>query len=305
MFSALQPAAGLFLLLMLYSFLGWCGEMIYCSLGQRRLCEKRGVLNGPSFPISGHGALLVLWALDGGAGGPILTFFGGMLLTTAVEYATSCLMEKLFHMRWWDYSAHRFQLNGRVCLLNSTLFGLACVALCHFIHPRVMGPLRALFAHGAGVPLALALFAVYLADIAVSVRSAIRMGSRLEKLRAVQEELQQKLEALKEEQARAIEERRQKWESAAEARMAQWEERRQASEQRLRQGLESLGDRGEAYAQHLSRLKAEAQQRMRRLLEDQDFLERRLFRAHPTLRSERYGEAVDRLRDYLDKRKKR
>ena len=190
-------------------------------------------------------------------------------------------------------SMKKFSAAFYLILLGLTVLVLGCLGLWLWLGNEIF------------LYVMIALFAVYLADIAVSVRSAIRMGSRLEKLRAVQEELQQKLEALKEEQARAIEERRQKWESAAEARMAQWEERRQASEQRLRQGLESLGDRGEAYAQHLSRLKAEAQQRMRRLLEDQDFLERRLFRAHPTLRSERYGEAVDRLRDYLDKRKKR
>ena len=287
MFSALQHAAGLFLLLMLYSFLGWCGEMIYCSLGQRRLCEKRGFLNGPLCPIYGHGALLVLWVLDGGAGGPILTFFGGMLLTTAVEYVTSYLMEKLFHMRWWDYSGHRFQLNGRVCLLNSTLFGLACVALCHVIHPRVMGPLRALFACGIALPLALVLFAVYAADIVLSVRSAIRVGNRLEKLRALQEELQQKLEELRQEQRSALEERREKWEDAVEARLA------------------GLSDRSEAYAQRLARMRAEAQRRMRQLLEEQDFFERRLIRSHPTLRSERYSEALEKLRDYLAQRRKK
>ena len=287
MFSALQHAAGLFLLLMLYSFLGWCGEMIYCSLGQRRLCEKRGFLNGPLCPIYGHGALLVLWVLDGGAGGPILTFFGGMLLTTAVEYVTSYLMEKLFHMRWWDYSGHRFQLNGRVCLLNSTLFGLACVALCHVIHPRVMGPLRALFARGIALPLALVLFAVYAADIVLSVRSAIRVGNRLEKLRALQEELQQKLEELRQEQRSALEERREKWEGAVEARLA------------------GLSDRSEAYAQRLARMRAEAQRRMRQLLEEQDFFERRLIRSHPTLRSERYSEALEKLRDYLAQRRKK
>ena len=43
---------------MIYSILGWCGEMIYCSAGQRKLCEKRGFLNGPICPIYGHGALV-------------------------------------------------------------------------------------------------------------------------------------------------------------------------------------------------------------------------------------------------------
>ena len=88
-----------FLLLMVYSFLGWCGEMVYCSLGQRRLCEKRGFLNGLLCPIYGHGALVVLLVLDGGCANPLFTFLLGAILTSLVEYITSYAMEKLFHMR--------------------------------------------------------------------------------------------------------------------------------------------------------------------------------------------------------------
>ena len=102
-------------------------------------------------------------------------------------------MEKLFHMRWWDYSRYRFHINGRVCLLNSVLFGLASVFLCHAANPPIAARLSGLFAAGAGVPLALALGVLYGADIAISVRSAIRIGDRLAKLHAIQRELAEKL----------------------------------------------------------------------------------------------------------------
>ena len=192
MLNALYHAAGIFLLLILYSFLGWCGEMIYCSIGQGKLCEKRGFLNGPLCPIYGHGALLVLVVLGQRWNNPISTFLIGMVLTSTVEYLTSYLMEKLFHMRWWDYSHHHFQLNGRICLLNSTLFGLACLVLRYVVHPRVMEPILWLFDHGLAVPLALALFALYVTDIVLSVRSAIQIGNRLEKLHAIYDELTEK-----------------------------------------------------------------------------------------------------------------
>ena len=102
--SPLERGCFAFLLLITYSLLGWCGEMVYCSIGQRRLCEKRGFLNGPLCPIYGHGALVVLLVLDGGCEHPALTFLLGALLTSLVEYVTSYAMEKLFRMRWWDYS---------------------------------------------------------------------------------------------------------------------------------------------------------------------------------------------------------
>ena len=77
--SPLERGCFAFLLLITYSLLGWCGEMVYCSIGQRRLCEKRGFLNGPLCPIYGHGALVVLLVLDGGCEHPALTFLLGAL----------------------------------------------------------------------------------------------------------------------------------------------------------------------------------------------------------------------------------
>ena len=64
--QSFEDGCALFLLFIAYSTLGWCGEMIYCSVPKGRLCEKRGFLNGFLCPIYGHGALLVLYALHGG-----------------------------------------------------------------------------------------------------------------------------------------------------------------------------------------------------------------------------------------------
>ena len=311
MLNALYHAAGIFLLLILYSFLGWCGEMVYCSIGQRKLCEKRGFLNGPLCPIYGHGALLVLVVLGQRWNNPISTFLIGMVLTSAVEYLTSYLMEKLFHMRWWDYSHHHFQLNGRICLLNSTLFGLACLVLRYVVHPRVMKPILWLFDHGLAVPLALALFALYVTDIVLSVRSAIQIGNRLEKLHAIYDELTEKLEALKAEQLQKQEAQRSRLESAlSEARQAAAERRAEAAERRaeaaqaLQERLEPLSELGDEFAQRLERAKAEARQRLETLYAGQDIFERRLMRSFPTLRSPRHGEFLKKLREYWENRKK-
>lgn len=304
MLNALYHAAGIFLLLILYSFLGWCGEMIYCSIGQGKLCEKRGFLNGPLCPIYGHGALLVLVVLGQRWNNPISTFLIGMVLTSTVEYLTSYLMEKLFHMRWWDYSHHHFQLNGRICLLNSTLFGLACLVLRYVVHPRVMEPILWLFDHGLAVPLALALFALYVTDIVLSVRSAIQIGNRLEKLHAIYDELTEKLEALKAEQLQKQEAQRSRLEFAlSEARQAAAERRAEAA-QALQERLEPLSELGDEFAQRLERAKAEARQRLEAIYAGQDIFERRLMRSFPALRSPRHGEFLKKLREYWENRKK-
>ncbi len=246
--------------------------MIYCSAGQRKLCEKRGFLNGPVCPIYGHGALVVLLCLHGGCKNPLLTFLLGAVLTSLVEYITSFAMEKLFHMRWWDYSQYKFHLNGRICLLNSTLFGLASVFLCHFANPPISAWLAGLLASGAAVPLSLILLAVYLTDIVLSVRGAIQLGGRLARLHAIYGELSEKLESM-----------------TAEAR------------QTVHTKLEERG--GELTAR-LEAVRQEAQQKLRTLYDRQSLFERRLLRSFPTMRSIHYPEAMKKWKEYLEFRKK-
>lgn len=296
-------AAGWFLLFLIYSTLGWCGEMIYCSIGQRKLCEKRGFLNGCLCPIYGFGALLVLWALHGGCENPLLTFFWGAILTSAIEYFTSWLMEKLFHMRWWDYSRYKFQLNGRICLLNSTLFGLACVLLCHAAHPQVMRLVNWLIEKGIAVPLAAVLAVLFAADVVLSVRSAIQIGNRLQKLQALQDELQEKLEQLRESQRQAMQEYKERLAADRDSIMQDLEERKVQAEQRLQEKLDNFSDMGETYRRRLERVRDEAQERMRALYEGQDFFERRLMRSYPTMRSLPHSEALQKLQEALEARK--
>ena len=52
-----------------------------------------------------------------------------------MEYITSYFMEKLFNARWWDYSHKSFNINGRICLMNSLLFGFLGLSLVYFINP--------------------------------------------------------------------------------------------------------------------------------------------------------------------------
>ena len=59
------------------------------------------------------------------------------VLCTVLEYVTSFAMEKLFHARWWDYSHRAFNINGRVCLVNSIYFGILGCLLVYFINPFI------------------------------------------------------------------------------------------------------------------------------------------------------------------------
>lgn len=126
-----------FMHFLIYSFLGWVAETIYCSTLDRKFAY-RGFLNGPYCPIYGFGALLVISLLKGFAQNILMLFAAGFVLTSILEYITSFIMEKMFNMRWWDYSKKFLNINGRVCLLNSTLFGLLSVFAVKLLYPTVV-----------------------------------------------------------------------------------------------------------------------------------------------------------------------
>lgn len=108
---------------LVYSVIGYCCEVIYCSVPARRIVN-RGFLYGPWLPIYGFGAIIVILFLEPFREHWWMVFIFGLILTSALEYFTSWALEKIFHVKLWDYSKHRININGRVCALNSTLFGL-------------------------------------------------------------------------------------------------------------------------------------------------------------------------------------
>ena len=126
----------IFLYFFIYSVLGWIVETLYCRVKGGKW-TNRGFLFGPYCPIYGFGALIVIYFLNYFTASPIKVFFYGMIFTTALEYLTSFLLEKMFNAKWWDYSSMKFNINGRVCLLNSLEFATLGMLLTYIIHPNV------------------------------------------------------------------------------------------------------------------------------------------------------------------------
>lgn len=95
---------------------------------------NRGFLNGPFLPIYGFGAIAILWATLPVRNSIALIYLFGMLSATILEYVTGAAMERLFRVRYWDYSKHKFNLNGHICLGVSLGWGLFAVFLVKGIH---------------------------------------------------------------------------------------------------------------------------------------------------------------------------
>lgn len=183
----MESVVDIYLYLIIYSFLGWLCESIYCSVLDRRI-QNRGFLNGPFCPVYGFGALITLKGLQFFNKNKIIVFIGGMILTSVLEYITSYLMEKLFHAKWWDYSGRKFNINGRVCLLNSTLFGLMCVCLEFYVHPVVVDFLS-VFSLEFKLGFMSAFFIYFVIDFSVTVWSVLGLNTRLATLQEIKSQL--------------------------------------------------------------------------------------------------------------------
>ena len=126
-----------FVLFIMYSFLGWCMEMVVCYFCTKKWVN-RGFLLGPICPIYGCGCLIILLLLNRYLDDCIVLFVMAVLLCSLLEYFTSYLMEKLFKARWWDYSDKKYHINGRICLENAILFGVLGLLLSYIIHPAFL-----------------------------------------------------------------------------------------------------------------------------------------------------------------------
>ena len=127
-----------FLLFLIYSIIGYILECAYCSIRNKRLILNRGFLVGPYLPIYGSGAVLIVLFLNKYISDPLIVFIMGALIATILEYITSFVMEFIFKARWWDYSKEKYNINGRVCLLNTLLFGIGVLVMMYLINPVVL-----------------------------------------------------------------------------------------------------------------------------------------------------------------------
>ena len=117
----------------IYSFIGWVWESCYVS-AKKRHWVNRGLLHGPMLPIYGSGALVILVSTIGVRENPWLIFLLGMIAATLLEYITGAVMEQIFHVRYWDYSNQKLNLNGYICVSSSLCWGVFSVLLVRVVH---------------------------------------------------------------------------------------------------------------------------------------------------------------------------
>lgn len=175
------------LLFFIYSFLGWCVEVAFVATTLGKVLN-RGFLNGPVCPIYGCGMLLVLIVLHPVKQNIFLLFLGGMLICSTVELLGGWILDKIFHMRWWDYLDKPFNIGGYVCLSFSIMWGIAVVFAVKFVHTPIMAGVKKI-PDVAQIVMIVLFSIVFIIDLIVTLKNLIGIKKSLGQLDKLAEEL--------------------------------------------------------------------------------------------------------------------
>lgn len=171
----------------IYAFLGWCTEVVYAALVHGKFVN-RGFLNGPVCPIYGFGVVIVLCLLEPIRGNFALLYAGSVVLTTALEFVTGFVLDKLFRKHWWDYSNERFNIKGYICLKFSLIWGFACLIVVDIVHPVIHEFVKLIPEKIGAAALIVLIFAI-VSDMAVTVLGINKTNKHLKIMRATAKEL--------------------------------------------------------------------------------------------------------------------
>lgn len=182
------PFHTVFFMFMIFSFVGWCSEVIYVGILTEHKFVNRGFLHGPICPIYGCGGLVILFLPKFLYTTWTPLFIASLILCSVVEYFASWILEKMFHTLWWDYSHYKVNIKGRICLLNAVLFGIMGVLAIHFVIPYVMKLINFL-GDSVITHISLSLGVIFAIDLMITIKRLVDFNVTMVRLKSFRENL--------------------------------------------------------------------------------------------------------------------
>lgn len=269
-----------------YCFFGWCFESAYVSIRCKRLVN-RGFMRGPFLPLYGSGAIMMLLVSMPFQDNLFLVYVAGCIGATLLEYVTGVAMEAIFKVRYWDYSNQRFNFQGHICLSSSLAWGGLTILMTEWMHK----PVERL---AMGIPmsvltvLVMVVTAIVCADFARSFKAALDLRDVLVKMEKAKEELahiQKRLDVVIALANEELAERKDAITESIALRREEWNESIEEHRENIREELFEL------------RLKYRGiLEERKRLSHLKDFFQRDMLRAHPSMSSVKFKEALEELK---------
>ena len=294
----------------IYGFFGWCLEVCYHAIKLGKW-ENRGFLNGAICPIYGVGMVAIYEILEPISGFWPLIFVGGVILCSAIELITGFALNKIFHQRWWDYSAEPLNFKGYICLKFSVYWGAGVLVMVKLVHPSIEQFVQWIPFNVGMVALIVAVL-ILLIDSVDTFRTVIGINRELESIHEAAAMIRKMSDGLSERiydgSMRAMEEKAevgQKLQESKEELGQKLQESKEELEQKMQAGSEELGLQfalGKAEMEsRTEELRELAEEMARNLKRGQ----RRMLRAFPNMKSTLYEADMDTIIENVKERIKK
>lgn len=179
--AVFAPGCGFYKIIWLFflgAFLGDLTETVFCRLTMGVWMSRSSVVWGPFSLVWGIALALATKLLyrykDKSVG---FLFVAGTLLGGGYEYLCSVFTEVVFGQVFWDYSAHPFNLGGRINLLYCFFWGFAAVAWLRLLYPLFSRWIEKIPRRG-GPALTWVMILFMSCNVVVSAAALARQGAR-------------------------------------------------------------------------------------------------------------------------------
>lgn len=131
-------------------------------------------MKGPFLPIYGSGAVIILFATIPVMFSPLLVYVMSVFAATVLELITGIVMEKLFKVKYWDYSNNFLNYKGYICLKSSIAWGFMGLLVTYVINEPVAGFINSVDKILLGVLVGV-ISVIFVYDFVVSFREAYNL----------------------------------------------------------------------------------------------------------------------------------
>ncbi len=135
--SSVQLLNLLILIMVSSGVFGFLYELLFYRIDEGRWI-KRGSTFGPWIPIYVFGGAAYTFFVYPFKNNPLLVFGLCVLVSGVMEYATGWVLDKVFHLRLWDYNNEIWNfgnINGYICLRSVVFFGMSGLLLIYIVIP--------------------------------------------------------------------------------------------------------------------------------------------------------------------------
>ena len=115
----------------IYSVIGFCLETLFGLATTGVLESRKSFLYGPFCGVYGLGAVVMIMTLSPFKKSNARLLLGGFIVGSIVEYTVSLIGELIFN------SSNPLNINGRICVYYSVIWGFLAIFLLSIVNPRV------------------------------------------------------------------------------------------------------------------------------------------------------------------------